>query len=199
MAEDGGLCVSNNDTVRMIAYRAFESASVISRLVGLDPCEQRATAALFAWRPDNRLRCRSVEPIPGHGAPLYRRERNRSLSHRRLGRAAAGDVQPCALFQALASSFAAGQRKSKRFNRREFTQVALISDRHITIVLQAANEITGPADLGREPFDNMVSTGGRASAPSRSESDPLADFVPIVGHRSFVSKIAKHRMGAICA
>jgi hypothetical protein len=95
--------------------------------------------------------------------------------------------------------FAAGQRKSKRFNRREFTQVALISDRHITIVLQAANEITGPADLGREPFDNMVSTGGRASAPRRSESDPLADFVPIVGHRGFVSKIAKHRMGAICA
>jgi hypothetical protein len=41
----------------MIAYRAFKSASVISRFVGLDPCQQRSTATLFAARMSFKVLC----------------------------------------------------------------------------------------------------------------------------------------------
>ena len=75
---------------RAIALRALESAFIVSRLlIGIDACKpHRCTAVRAPWARTFQLGMNAVMQTHGQLPYTYRRERYRTLSHRRLGRAA---------------------------------------------------------------------------------------------------------------
>jgi hypothetical protein len=82
----------------MLAHGTFECAPLISRNIRYNASERHLGAALWALRQSWQM------GGGGHDrAPFDRREPHRTLSHRRLVYASAGDGTACALMERIAN------------------------------------------------------------------------------------------------